>query len=202
MNTQKEEQTPGGPFFATALALAVLAGGAFVSYRVQRTHAMQRCEEQNARWYVGPSLMTKLMMERYGPPDSLSPLAASWFERGPWKRIVVHADRPETSLEQAINYPADAQTAQVLRAFSPAITVDTVNDEMSARSNNESLNFLSLNLANEVAEGRRDPQDALSLYLRMAKLAASGKSSPYVEGLMFEPYTPPMAGRWGERYAR
>jgi hypothetical protein len=59
-----------------------------------------------------------------------------------------------------------------------------------ARSHSEALNRLSLNLADDVAAGRRSPQDADRFFLRTVRLRAAGKSSPYLDQLLFEAAVP------------
>jgi len=57
--------------------------------------------------------------------------------------------------------------------------------DLAARSNSEELNRLCLNLADDIARGRRTPAEARRFYRRTLSLALSGKSSPYMERLVF-----------------
>lgn len=201
MTTKFRFLNTSGLLFFTALALAVICANAYIGYRLERSHARKACEAQIAGWFAGPKLMTYVMMERYGPPDSLTPQAASWFDRGPWKRIVVHSDRPDTYLEQAVGYQTDPEASRRLKTFGSGVIVDAVNDELAARSDSEPLNILALNLADEVARNRMSVDQAHKAFLRTADLTASGKSSALSENLMFQAYSPPLPDMWGQSKA-
>lgn len=182
MKTRKRELY----FVATVLA-ATLAGGAYFGYR-HRAVSIQRAEAHVQAWLKGPRTMAKLMIDRYGPPNALAADAATWYERGPWKRITVHGDAPLSYLEQTVAYHVPPEAVAPLRAFGHGLRFDLVNEELSATSNAESLNVLALNMANELCSAKRSPKEAGDFYVRTARLAAAGKSSPYTEKLQFEPY--------------
>jgi hypothetical protein len=46
-----------------------------------------------------------------------------------------------------------------------------------------------MNLAYEVVRGTRDPAAARLFYDRINQLSQTGKSSPYTQGLLFDPRT-------------
>lgn len=185
--------------FFVALALAaVLGGGGYFAYR-HRAPTTERSLAHVSAFVEGPRLTAKALIERYGPPDVLSPDTATWYERGPWKRITVHGEAPLSYLEQVVSYDVPADAAAPLLELDHGLRFDLGNEELSATSNSESLNFLALNLAHEVSSARRDAKEARDLYVRTARLAAAGKSSPYLEKLQFEPYRPDPQGRWDGR---
>ena len=127
-------------------------------------------------------------MERYGPPDDITPGVATWYERGHWKRITVRGEARESYLEQTVGYRPRPEAISSLRDFNHGVRLDAAREELTAASNREALNFLALNVANEVATGRRSAKDAQEFFLKTAKLASSGKSSPYLDNLQFERY--------------
>jgi hypothetical protein len=47
------------------------------------------------------------------------------------------------------------------------------------------MNFLALNLVDEIATGARSVEDARDFYSKTARLSKAGKSSAYMEGLLF-----------------
>jgi hypothetical protein len=47
------------------------------------------------------------------------------------------------------------------------------------------VNFLALNIADEIIRGRRDVRGAIAFYRRTLDLAAAGKTSPYMTRLLF-----------------
>lgn len=181
------------------LALAVLAGGAFIAYRYRAPNLERSLAHVSTFEKESPRLAAKALIERYGAPDALSPDTATWYERGPWKRITVHGDAPLSFLEQVVSYHVPAEAAAPLLELDHGLRFDLAREELSATSNSESLNFLALNLAHEVSSARRGAAEARELYARTARLAASGKSSPYLEKLQFEPYRREPLEPWGGR---
>ena len=47
------------------------------------------------------------------------------------------------------------------------------------------MNFLALNLADEIATGKRSVEEARDFYARVETLSRAGKSSAYTENLLF-----------------
>lgn len=175
-------------FIGIAIA-AVIGGGAFLAHR-HRAPTMERSMAHISNFVEGPRVTAKVLIERYGPPNTLSADTATWYERGPWKRITVHGEAPLSFLEQVVSYRVPDDAAAPLLELNHGLRFDISAEELSATSNSESLNFLALNLAHEVSSARRDPREARDLYMRSARLSSSGKSSPYLEKLMFEPHRP------------
>ncbi|MCM2305342.1 MAG: hypothetical protein NDJ72_11605, partial [Elusimicrobia bacterium] len=107
-----------------------------------------------------------------------------------WKRIAVRRDEPDAYLEQTVSYRAPRAAAAALRGFGLGVRADLAGDELTAASRDESLNRLALNLAVEVADGRRGIGEAREFYAETVRFGASGRASPYLEGLLFRPYRP------------
>lgn len=182
----REEDRRLVALIAISLA-AVIGGGGYLAYR-QHVLAPQRLAAHTRAWFEGPRTMAKVLLDRHGPPSVFARDAVSWYQVEPFKRITIHGDSPENYLEQAVGYQAKPGAADRVKAFGLGVRVDLVSEELSARGNSEALNLLALNLANDVASGGRSPRDARGFYERTVKLAAAGKSSPYMEKLLFEPY--------------
>jgi hypothetical protein len=126
------------------------------------------------------------LIARYGAPDALSLGALGWKDKGRWKRIVLwDAGGSAGGLQQTVSYRVPPDKREALAAFSAEVVVSPDGTELSARSQSEGLNCLALNLADEVGRGLRDPKGARRFYDRTAALAAAGKTSPYMQGLLF-----------------
>ena len=190
MGTKKREL-----YFVAAVLAVTLVGGGYYAGR-HRAAKLERAQAHMGTWLESPRAMAKVMMERYGPPDTLAPEVAIWYGRSPWKRIAVHGDAPLGYLEQTVGYQVPAAAAAPLRRFDHGLRFSLDDKELSATSNSEALNILSLNLADELVAGKRAPEETGEFYVRTARLAAAGKSSPYLEKLRFEPYSPLPARPW------
>lgn len=187
MDAQEKDENQRTVYLIAAALAVVVAGSAYLGYR-HRVQAPKRLEAATHTWFESPRMMAKVLMERHGPPSVITPQAVTWYERQPWKRITVHGDSPDKYLEHTVGYQARPAAVAALREFGEGVRVDLVAEEMSARSNAEALNTLALNLAHDIASGKRGPREARVFYSKTLKLAAAGKTSPYMEYLRFEPY--------------
>ncbi|MBI5624042.1 MAG: hypothetical protein HY924_09705 [Elusimicrobia bacterium] len=144
-------------------------------------------------WPRSSRKVAEVMLEKYGEPDEAAEAALIWRDRAPWKKIVVHRaswgsrifDGGDDVLQQFISYRVPLGKFDELAAFDRRIVADRTNNELSARSDSERWNFLAINLAREIIIGWKTPEEAYTTYRLVRRLAASGKSSPYTEGLDF-----------------
>lgn len=67
-------------------------------------------------------------------------------------------------LYQAISYKVDPADADELLKYDGSIILERTKGEIAARCDKEAANFLAINLANDVAEGRRSVEDARKFY--------------------------------------
>lgn len=160
---------------------------------------LELAERVSAGWSETPRLAARLMIERYGPPDLVGSSRMIWHGNGPWKRTIVRdlprpyaraADEDEGVIEQAVAYHMTPEKAAAVSPFSPRLTFDSARMEMSSRSDREEVNFLRLNLANEVLLGLLTVPEASEVYAKTLELEAAGRSSPYMRGLAFGPGRP------------
>lgn len=144
------------------------------------------------RW-EGPSASAgRALLERYGVPDDVTPNQVTWDRRGAWKRTVVWNQAPVyrvptdlAVMEQTVDYRLDLMQTVKLLAFSDGLVIDLAHGELSSRAGNEGINYLTLNLADEIVRGVKTVPQAQAAYTRTLALTAAGKSSPYVEKLLF-----------------
>ena len=175
------------------VAAAVLAGllvyhhSLTVPGGAARMRAESRAREWAATWPEQPRKTAGLMISRYGPPDRKTAESMIWNSRRPWKRIVVHRAAEGKPMEQAISYDIPPGKTAALVLFDHGLAVEPGSWEISARSDSEALNFLTLNLADDVAVGRMSPDEADTFFKKTVELRAAGKSSSYTDGLRFRP---------------
>jgi hypothetical protein len=144
-------------------------------------------------WPEGPRLIARAMIEKYGRPARVSENSVAWFSSGSWDKIVVHRRgwprvlgmRDRNYLEQAISYTVPDDKLEDLKRFDRRVAYDKAAGELSARSDDERLNFLALNLADEIVKDRRTVSDAKDFMRKTESLARAGKSSPYLDGFVF-----------------
>jgi hypothetical protein len=90
-------------------------------------------------------------------------------------------------LEQAIHYRVPPDKLDELALYDGSVIVERTEGEMSALCDKEGANFLAINLANDVATGKRTVEEARSEYANQIKLMMNKQPAPLTERLMFSP---------------
>lgn len=152
-----------------------------------------------ANWHPAAQEAANDMMAKYGVPAAMTADMMVWNRTGPWKRTIISREavphnfpmaHPDV-MEQFIDYRVPVDKYDELATYDGSVVVERTKGEMSARCDKEGANFLALNLANEIALGRRTPEDARRMYGEQIKMMKAGQMTPYTSGLMF---TPPASG--------
>ena len=145
-------------------------------------------------WWSAASRAAGRMSEKYDVPDEVRSGYLVWNGNGHWKRTVVRNVTPPYGpvvevgvLEQTILYPLTPGQVVDLGAYDCNLDYDHDTRELTARSDREDVNFLRLNLADDIVNNRMTPEQASHLHARILELENSGKSSPYMQGLRFAP---------------
>lgn len=145
-------------------------------------------------WWSASARAGRLMLEKYDAPDEVRSGYLVWNGNGHWRRTVVRDVTPPYGLavelgvlEQTILYPLTPAQVVELEAYDRKLDYDPGARELTARSDREEINFLRLNLADDVVNKRMTPGQASRLHARILELENSGKSSPYLQGLRFAP---------------
>jgi len=145
-------------------------------------------------WPDVPREVAQTVMDKYGPPQEATPSRLIWFDNAPWKRTILYRDvvqhdfpvpHPDL-LEQFIDYQAPPEMYDELAVYDGSVIVERTKGEISARCDKEEMNFLAINLANDVAIGERTPDEARQFYAATAMAFMEGTSDPYIEGFVFE----------------
>ncbi len=148
-----------------------------------------------AGWPMASRDAAMFMMNKYGAPAAISSDMIVWGKTGPWKRTIVYKMEyqhnfpgPHTDvMQQWIDYKAPPAMFDKLAEYDGSVVMERTSGEMSARCDKEGANFLALNLANEVATGKRSVADARKMYGAQVMAMKAGKPAPYMEKLLFTP---------------
>jgi len=151
-------------------------------------------ESMIAGWPATPQEVARKTMAKYGRPNETTPTMLVWHNNGPWKRTIIYRDevqhdfpKPHTDLlEQFIDYQVPLGKYDDLARYDGSVIAERTKGEISARCDKEEMNFLALNLANDVATGRRTVDDARRFYAETAMAAMNGDMRPYTQRLQFE----------------
>ena len=144
-------------------------------------------------WPAKSQEAARFMIDKYGQPNEQTATTLVWYAKGPWKRTILYRDEVPHSfpkqhtdlLEQFIDYRVPVDKYDDLAAYDGSVIIERTKGELSARCDKEEANFLALNLANDIATGRKSVEEARLEYAQTIQHLMAGKKSPYVERLQF-----------------
>jgi hypothetical protein len=164
---------------ATALACALLAGTAG-GQPIQQTitsaeegeetvlqgHAAIRMLLEN--WESEPAERARELVEQYGRPDEVTRNRLIWHNNGPWKRTEIVNEEVTHNfprahndfLYQTVEFPVPEEKVGEIAGFSGSILIDRVKGELTARCDTEKANMVTLNLVNQIIDGRKNAKSA------------------------------------------
>jgi hypothetical protein len=146
-------------------------------------------------WPTATRAQARALIQKYGEPVDFDDDSLVWVDNGPWKRTVISREamsgiffrHDEDHLRQTVAYNVPEDKVEDLRRFDRRLSVDESRGRLSSRAENEKMNFLAINLADDIVTGRKTVKEARDVYFRVGRLQAAGKSSSYTESFTFEP---------------
>jgi hypothetical protein len=191
---------------ATVLSAVTITMGAAAQSAAPQSKApgSLTAEQVIGSWKQTPQDVAKTMIAKYGQPQEVTANRLIWHNNGPWKyselvnEEIAH-DFPvphKDVLRQVINYKIVSDKADELLAYDGSVILERTKGEISARCDKEDANFLAINLADDVANGRRSVEDARKFYAEsMMAMMKQNKKNEYLQGFRFKP----PAGDQGDR---
>lgn len=180
----------GGLYLALAIGLG---SGCRTLARIDAAQRRDAADAATWTWSEPSRVAAAKLIADYGPPDEIKPFQLTWKKNGPWKKTIVWnlGSDPGTVtggdlIEQTVEFAVPPARLAALAAFSGKLRVSHGGTALSVRGAGEPLNFLTANLAVAVARGM-SPEQARLFHEKTVDLAASGKSSRYLQGLHFAP---------------
>jgi hypothetical protein len=145
-------------------------------------------------WPDKPREVANSMIEKYGQPDEVTDSRMIWYETGDWKRTIVYKEEVDHNfpmphvdvLEQTIDYQLDTEKYNDVVEYDGSVFAERTKGELSARCDEEALNYLAINLAYEVEQGTKTVEEAREFYTEQAIAYKMGESSEYLEGFIFD----------------
>jgi hypothetical protein len=133
------------------------------------------------------------LIAEYGQPFKVEDAELTWLNSGKWRKTVVYRESPHSFLgihdrgiiEQTIAYDVPDAKLEELFNFEGGLRYSKTAGELSSRAETEKLNFLAVNLADDIVTDKLDSDGARFFYNKTVKLSKAGKSSPYMNGFLF-----------------
>lgn len=184
------------PLIILTVALLSIGCGAEEGARYQtvpRMPATHTWDDRIADWPEESRKAAREMGQKYGTPHEVTQTQLVWYEHGPWKRAILTREgtphdwpSPHVDvLEQVIDFRVDPKRVDELAQFDGSVIVERTKGELSARCGGEAANFLAINLARDIATGKRSVEEARTFYEQAMAEAATGDRPPEMEQLMF-----------------
>lgn len=145
-------------------------------------------------WHEAAQQAAQQMNEKYGPPDGVTDMMLVWNDTGPWKRTIVYKEAVDHDfpmphpdvLEQTINYDVPVDMFDDLAAYDGSVIAERTKGILSARCDKEEANFLAINLANDIVNGKRTVEEAREFYAETIKAVMNGEKPEYTQGFVFD----------------
>ena len=145
-------------------------------------------------WPAESREAAELVIKKYGPPDEACESTLVWHRRGPWKRVVAYRDFSQhnfpaphiDAVESFLSIRVPPEKVADLTRFDGSVVVNRTRGEISARCHDEEANFLALNLARDIIDGKRSVEDARRYYGEEFLNYRKKAPTPYMQGLKFE----------------
>lgn len=183
-----EAQTPGTPQPGT---MPGEEQGAMPGER--KGARMGTAERVIQGWPQESQQAARAVIEKYGEPELAGDQMLVWRNNGPWKGTIVHRESVRHNfplphndvLEQSISYSVPVEKVAELAQFDGSLLVDRTKGLLIARHDREAANYIALNLANEIIEGKKSVEEARRFFGKTLQEIDAGRSSKYAEGFLF-----------------
>lgn len=145
-------------------------------------------------WPEASQAAAKEMTEKYGKPQIASDEMLVWVKNGIWNRTIVFKKEVDHDfpmphkdvVQQFVSYKvANLDKGDELVKFDGSVVVDRTQGEISARCDKEANNILALNLADDVATGKKTVAQARAAYAQNIAQEMKGEKPAYIQKLIF-----------------
>jgi hypothetical protein len=152
-------------------------------------------EQVLQNWKEHPRKVAQDMMRKYGPPHEITEQRLIWHKTGPWKRTELINEEIDHKfplphkdmLLQVVDFQVPADKFDDIAEFDGSVIVERTRGELGARCDKEPANFLAVNLAHEIATGKRSAEEAKKIYTEQIIAMANGQPAPLTQKLNFQP---------------
>lgn len=175
--------------------LALCAGSATLARAESKKHDKASVMTMIEGWPAKPKQMAVMLMDKHGAPSGATPMMLVWDGPAPFKKTILSSmetphqwPMPHTDfMESVIDYRAPWDKFDELAQFDGSVSAVRTLGTLSARCDTVEHNILGLNLANEVAMGKKTPAEARRAFEQAAMAEKRGEKPAMMQKLMFDP---------------
>ncbi len=146
-------------------------------------------------WPEHAGKAAKATIAAYGLPNEATPTMLIWIENGPWLRTIVFKDEvvhdfPRTHydvIENVIQMKVPLAKVNDVLSFEGSAVVKRTEGLVAVRGYSEAMNYLAINLINDIVTGKKTSAQARKVYARGVVGIAKAEPPVAATKLMFTP---------------
>ncbi len=150
-------------------------------------------EEVIQDWPKASAHVAKNIVNKYGAPDGITNTHLIWHNTGGWnvtivRRELINHDFPlphKDVLYQNINYDVPVNMYDDLARFDGSLIIEQTRGTMAARCDRIKANYIAVNLAHLIIQGKLSVEEARQKYGELIVMALKGKPSKFYSGFIF-----------------
>src|SRR6185436_5836529 len=152
-------------------------------------------QKHAASWPEKTRRLAAQLITKYGIPAEATERQITWIGNGPWKRSTLYkeevahnfASPHKDVVEQTVSYKVPVDKVAALVEFNGSLVVNRTRGELSSSADAEELNFLALNVADDMIRGERDVEQARTYYAQIVRAQMIKEPEAYLQSLKFKP---------------
>ncbi len=144
-------------------------------------------------WPQSSTAAASEMILKHGDPSEKTDNSLIWRKVAPFEKIIVnrevHSSRfpllHQNAVDHVVKYKVPPERVEDVRKFNGDIRIDSTKGEMTASGENESMNILKLNMANQVSTGKLSADEARIQLGKENLNFMNGQQTAYTQTLTF-----------------
>lgn len=178
------------------IATALLATG--ITLSVYKKDASSETTKVSAitdnKWSAESQEAIARMTKKYGAPDEKTATMMVWHNAGPWKKTIIHAKGSDHNfpkphkdvIQQYIDYKVPMGILESLANFNGSVMFERTNGLLSSCCDKEEMNLMSLNIVNDIVDGKLTSSEARDFYIKCTRSFREGEKVEYAQKLQFQ----------------
>jgi hypothetical protein len=155
--------------------------------------ANQKATALTNGWPESSVTAAKEMITKYGDPSEVTSDSLIWFNPAQFKKIIVHKEvfssrfplLHQTALEHVVDYHPVNNKVDDVWNYNGSVVLNRTKGEMSASGENEAMNILSLNLADDIMRGKLSADGARIRHGKETMNYLNGNRTAYTQVISF-----------------
>jgi hypothetical protein len=157
--------------------------------------ALAWSQKHLAGWPEATRRLGAQLMTKYGAPAEITARQVTWLNSGQWARTTLYKEgvahnfaAPHRNvLEQAVLYKVPIDKLVALAQFNRSLVVDLARGELVSSADSEEINYLTVNVADDVVKGQRSAEEARIYFAQLVRAKMIKEPERELQRLKFTP---------------